>query len=98
MTNEEILSEVRRCIDMEAESIRRLSDDMDEGQVLAVAEAIQKSASPLNQSILRCIAAGQFVEEPVRQRIYRDHSCSIRGQKEKQSTIGDRPTTVRCSP
>lgn len=41
MTDQEILSEVRRCIDMEAESIKKLSNEIEEEIVLAVAKAIQ---------------------------------------------------------
>ena len=41
MTNSEILNEVRRSIQIEAESIAQLSADLDEAAVLAVAEAFQ---------------------------------------------------------
>ena len=40
MTDSEIMAEVRRCIGMEAEAVRRLSDGLDEGQVLATAKAL----------------------------------------------------------
>lgn len=41
MTDNEILSEVRRCITIEAESVARLADELDEGAVLAVAKAFR---------------------------------------------------------
>ena len=40
MTDSEILSEVRRSIAIEAESIRRLSEELDEQQVLDTAKAL----------------------------------------------------------
>lgn len=40
MTDKEILDEVRRCMDMEAESIRKLPADMNEEAVLKAAKAI----------------------------------------------------------
>lgn len=42
MTNAEVLSEVRRCINMEAEAVRRLSEDLDETAVLAAARAFME--------------------------------------------------------
>lgn len=40
MEQQEILSEIRRCLDMEAASVARLSSQMDESAVLAVTEAL----------------------------------------------------------
>ena len=42
MTDIEILAEIKRCIDIEAEAIKKLGDDLDDSQILAVAKAIQK--------------------------------------------------------
>lgn len=41
MTDQEILSEIRRCIDIEAASIKKLSDDLDETAILKTAKAIE---------------------------------------------------------
>lgn len=41
MTDNEILSEVRRCIKIEAESVARLADELDEGAILAAAKAFR---------------------------------------------------------
>lgn len=41
MTDNEILSEVRRCITIEAESVARLADELDDDAVLAVAKAFR---------------------------------------------------------
>lgn len=40
MEQQEILSEIRRCLDMEAASVARLSSQMDESAVLAVTEVL----------------------------------------------------------
>lgn len=40
MTDSEILAEVRRSIEMEADSVRALSKDLDEGSVLSTAKAL----------------------------------------------------------
>ncbi len=40
MTDHEILSEVKRCISMEAEAIKQLGNDLSEEAVLAVAKAL----------------------------------------------------------
>lgn len=40
MTDQEILSEINRCLTMEAESIARLTQELDQDTVLAVAKAL----------------------------------------------------------
>lgn len=41
MTDSEIISEVKRAIDIEAEAIKRLSTDLDEEKILEAAKALQ---------------------------------------------------------
>lgn len=42
MDNTSILSEIRRCLKIESESVAKLSEDIDDDTVLAVAHAIEK--------------------------------------------------------
>lgn len=40
MTDQEIISEVKRALDIEAEAIKRLSTDLDEAKILGAAKAL----------------------------------------------------------